>query len=137
MLSPAHHNGFAFWLQGVGGSALRWRWQATRTAGLATTVGPCEASTETEEIPTIEKATRTVEEVTVRPEATGRTEIARDTARREEVEIEGQNGPPPRFMRVQSVRRSNPPRRRFGEAVSYGGCLYPAPAPKSSNPEPR
>ena len=42
---------------------------------------------ETEEVPTIEKTARVVEEVAIRKEATERTETIRDVARREEVEV--------------------------------------------------
>jgi uncharacterized protein (TIGR02271 family) len=44
---------------------------------------------ETEEVPVVEKSAKVVEEVTIRKEATERTETVRDTVRREEVEITG------------------------------------------------
>jgi uncharacterized protein (TIGR02271 family) len=47
---------------------------------------------ETEEVPVVEKTARVVEEVSIRKEATERTETVRDTVRREEVEITDQNG---------------------------------------------
>ena len=50
---------------------------------------------DTDEVPVVEKAARVVEEVTVRREATERTETVRDTVRREEIEIEGRDGTKP------------------------------------------
>jgi uncharacterized protein (TIGR02271 family) len=47
---------------------------------------------ETEEVPVIEKTSRVVEEVSIRKEATERTETVRDTVRREEVEVTGKDG---------------------------------------------
>jgi len=44
---------------------------------------------ETEEVPVVEKKARVVEEVAVRKEATERTETVKDTVRREEVEVTG------------------------------------------------
>jgi uncharacterized protein (TIGR02271 family) len=47
---------------------------------------------ETEEVPVVEKTARVVEEVTIRKEATERTETVRDTVRREEVEVTNNRG---------------------------------------------
>jgi uncharacterized protein (TIGR02271 family) len=48
---------------------------------------------ETEEVPVVEKTARLVEEVAIRKEATERTETVKDTVRREEVEVTGNNVP--------------------------------------------
>jgi uncharacterized protein (TIGR02271 family) len=44
---------------------------------------------ETEEVPVVEKTARVAEEVAIRKEATERTETVKDTVRREEVEVTG------------------------------------------------
>jgi uncharacterized protein (TIGR02271 family) len=49
---------------------------------------------ETEEVPEVEKTARVTEEVTIRKEATERTETVRDTVRREEVDVTGNDGKP-------------------------------------------
>jgi uncharacterized protein (TIGR02271 family) len=49
---------------------------------------------ETEEVPVVGKTARVVEEVAIRKEATERTETVKDTVRREEVEVTGNNVPP-------------------------------------------
>jgi stress response protein YsnF len=48
---------------------------------------------ETEEVPVVGKTARVVEEVAIRKEATERTETVKDTVRREEVEVTGNNVP--------------------------------------------
>jgi len=49
---------------------------------------------ETEEVPEVEKTARVTEEVAIRKEATERTETVRDTVRREEVDVTGNDGKP-------------------------------------------
>ena len=49
---------------------------------------------ETEEVPVVDKSARVAEEVSVRKEATERTETVRDKVRREEVEVTEQEGRP-------------------------------------------
>jgi uncharacterized protein (TIGR02271 family) len=48
---------------------------------------------ETEEVPVVGKTARVVEEVAIRKEATERTETVKDTVRREEVEVTGNDDP--------------------------------------------
>jgi uncharacterized protein (TIGR02271 family) len=47
---------------------------------------------ETDEVPTVEKTSRVVEEIAIRKEATERTEKVRDVVRREEVEVTDGDG---------------------------------------------
>ena len=49
---------------------------------------------ETEEVPVVGKTARVVEEIAIRKEATERTETVKDTVRREEVEVTGDDVPP-------------------------------------------
>ncbi len=62
-------------------------------AGVAGAPGAFEERTvevrETEEVPVVAKQAQVVEEVVINREATERTETVRDTVRREEVEITG------------------------------------------------
>jgi stress response protein YsnF len=48
---------------------------------------------ETEEVPVVGKTARVIEEVAIRKEATERTETVKDTVRREEVEVTGNDVP--------------------------------------------
>jgi len=49
---------------------------------------------ETEEVPVVGKTAHVVEEVAIKKEATQRTETVKDTVRREEVEVTGDDVPP-------------------------------------------
>jgi uncharacterized protein (TIGR02271 family) len=49
---------------------------------------------ETEEMPVVGKTAHVVEEVPIKKEATQRTETVKDTVRREEVEVTGDDVPP-------------------------------------------
>jgi uncharacterized protein (TIGR02271 family) len=59
---------------------------------------------ETEEVPVVEKMSRVVEEVAIRKEATERKETVRDTVRREQVEVTGNDD-------MTEKSRPNPPLR--------------------------